>query len=169
MERVDRRQGSWVSFRAHAERRPLTVTLTLSLGALPEGWTKSARAYRARNWVGLLGLLLIAPFAGLIGAALLRTAGVASPYDWLAGSNAAILAVMASLLIGIPVAVATSAWRITRVGMRKGSGRLEGLVAVELAPLHLIVVAVAVLCAGLFVGHLVADAIGCVNGVRTAC
>lgn len=161
--------GSWISIRAEAARRPLRLTIAITFGGLPDGWSKSARAARAKTWIGIVGLVLVAPFSLAMAAALLRSAGFASVYDWLASSNVAILAVTVSLFVGIPIALITSAWRITRLGMRREAGQLEGLMAVELAPLHLLVVAAALVCGGLFVGHLAADAVGCLNGVRSAC
>ncbi|HEX9363362.1 MAG TPA: hypothetical protein VGA47_06235 [Candidatus Dormibacteraeota bacterium] len=67
------------------------------------------------------------------------------------------------------MAIAMNVWRITRVGWRRHAGALEGLVALEVAPLHLLVVLVAVLVGGLFVAHLAADSYACLNGVKSAC
>jgi len=169
MARTTSPAAGWIAFQGHAERQPLRLTLSVTFGELPEGWSKSERAYRARTWVGLLGLLLIAPVVILFASALMRTAGITNAYDWLANSNAAILAATVSLFVGIPIALISSAWRITRLGMRRHAGRLEGLMAVEMAPLHLAVVGIALLCGGLFLGHLAADAYACMNGVRSAC
>ena len=62
--------GEWISIRAHAERAPLRFTLTLTLGELPEGWTR-ARGH-ARTWAGIVGLICITPFVLLLAATLLR-------------------------------------------------------------------------------------------------
>jgi hypothetical protein len=159
--------GEWVSVRAHAERTPPRLTLTITLGELPEGWPRAG--HPARTWSGIVGLLLIAPFVTLLVASLLHNIGIGAPYSWLAGSSAAILAGTISLFIGIPVAIAMNIWRITRVGWRRHAGALEGLIALEVAPLHLLVVFVAVLVGGLFVAHLAADSYACLNGVRSAC
>lgn len=153
--------------RAHAEREPPRLTLTIALGELPEGWARP-RAH-ARTWVGLLGLCCIAPFVGLLLATLLRALGFGSPYEWLAGSSIAILAATISLFIGIPIAIAINLWRIALLGLHRSAGAIEGLVALEFAPLHLLVVLMAVLIGGLFVGHLAADSYACLNGVRSAC
>jgi hypothetical protein len=159
--------GEWISVRAQAERTPPRFTLTVTLGELPEGWPRTGN--RARTWSGIVGLLLIAPFVALLLASVLHNLGVDAPYSWLAGSSVTILAGTISLFIGIPVAIAMNVWRITRVGWRRHADALEGLVALEVAPLHLLVVLVAVLVGGLFVAHLAADSYACLNGVRTAC
>jgi hypothetical protein len=158
---------SWISFTAHGERRPLRLTLTVTLGELPEGWPRVAN--QARLWSGLVGLVLIAPFVVLLAASLLHNAGVSAPYDWISGSSYAILAGTISLFIGIPVAIAMNLWRITRLGWRRGTGSLDGLVALEVAPLHLSVVLIALLVGGAFVAHLAADSYACLHGVRSAC
>lgn len=145
------------------------MTASVFVGQLPEGWSKPARAYRARTWIGILGLVLLAPFVALIVAAMMRAAGLTFAYDWLAHNSVAILAVTVSLFLGIPIALVSSAWRITRLGVRRETGRLEGLMALELAPLHLLVVCLALLSGGLFLGHLAADAYGCMNGIKSAC
>ena len=162
-----RHVGEWISVHAHAERTPPRLTLTIALGELPEGWARP-RAH-ARTWVALLGLLCIAPFIALLMATLLRALGFGSPYEWLAGSSIAILAATISLFIGIPIAITINLWRIARLGLHRSAGAIEGLVALEFAPLHLSVVLMAVLIGGLFVGHLAADSVACLNGVRSAC
>ena len=159
--------GAWISLRAHAERRPPQLTVTFAFGELPEGWSRSHP--HARTGIGLFGLVCIAPFVALLVATLLRGLGVTAPYDWLSASEFAILAATLSLFIGIPVAIAVNLWRIGRVGVKHEEGGLEGLVALEFAPLHLIVVATALFIGALFVGHLAADSYACLNGVRSAC
>ena len=159
--------GQWVSVRAIAERDPLRLTLMFTFGELPAGWNRPHG--RARTWVGLLGLVCIAPFVAMITFASLRTIGITAPYETVSASSVAILAATLSLFVGIPVAIAINLWRITRLGMLRREGALEGLVAFEFAPLHLFVVGVAVLVAGLFLGHLAADSYACFNGVRSAC
>ena len=159
--------GDWISLSANLERKPPRLTLTITLGALPDGWTRRGR--HARTWSAVTGLVLIAPFIALVGAGLLRSLGYGAAYGWIAGSSIAILAATVSLFIGIPVAVAMNLWRITHLGMRRETGGIEGLVALELAPLHLAVVGLAVVIGAMFVGHLAADSYACVNGVRSAC
>lgn len=162
-----RHLGEWISVRAYAESRPPRLSLTFTLGELPDGW--SAPRARARTWVGLLGLVCISPFVLLLGATLLRAIGVGAPYAWLAGSSVAILAATISLFIGIPVAIAANVWRVARLGLQRRAGALEGLLAFELAPLHLIVLVTALAIGALFVGHLAVDSYACLNGVRSAC
>src|SRR5919197_5577584 len=125
----------WISVTVRGERKPARLTATFTLGELPEGWPRGA--YRARLWSGLAGLALIAPFVALLAASVLHNAGVNAPYSWFAGSPVAIIAGTISLFIGIPVAIAMSLWRITRVGWRSRTGTVDGLVALEIAPLHL--------------------------------
>ena len=158
---------SWISVAAHGERRPLRLTVTFTLGDLPEGWPQFAR--RAKWWSGVVGLVLIAPFVALLSASVLHNLGVSAPYDWLSTSSVAILAGTISLFIGIPVAIAMNLWRITRVGWRTQPGALDGLLALEVAPLHLFVLVVALVFGGAFVAHLAADSYACLNGVRSAC
>jgi len=159
--------GEWISIHAQAERDPTRFTLTVTFGDLPEGWTRSAN--RARTWAGIAGLLLITPFIALLAATLLRGLGQGAPYAWIANSSAAIIAATISLFIGIPVAIAMNLWRITHVGLRRHARAVEGLVALEFAPLHLVVVTLAVIIGGLFVAHLAADSYACWKGVRSAC
>jgi hypothetical protein len=159
----------WISLRAHAERFPARLTLTFTLGELPPGWTKATRPRAIRIWIGALGLLLIAPIVLLFVAGGLRLAGSSTVYEWIASSPVAILAASISLFIGLPIAFVLNAWPIARVGLRHRAGQLEGLVGLEFAPLHLIVVVIAVLVGGLFVGHLAADTYACMNGVHSAC
>jgi hypothetical protein len=159
--------GEWISIQAHAERTPPRFTLTVALGELPEGWPRAG--HHARTWAGLAGLVLIAPFVALLTASVLHNFGFDAPYSWLAGSSVAIVAGTISLFIGIPVAIAMNLWRITHLVWRRHSGAVEGLVALEVAPLHLLVVFVALLVGGLFVAHLAADSYACLNGVRSAC
>src|SRR5207245_919758 len=73
-----------------------------------------------------------------------------------------------SLFIGIPVAIAMNLWRITRLGWRRHGGSLDGLIALEVAPLHLAVIVVALLVGGVFVAHLAVDAYACMSGARPA-
>ena len=162
-----RHLGEWISVRAYAERTPPRLTLTITLGELPDGWARPRAG--ARTWLGIAGLVCIAPFVVLLTATLLRALGVGAPYDWLANSTIAILAATVSLFIGIPVAIAVNLWRIGRLGLHRRAGSFEGLVALEFAPLHLLVVLAAVAIGGLFVGHLAVDSYACLNGVRSAC
>jgi hypothetical protein len=158
--------GDWISVCAHAERKPARITLTFTFGELPEGW---ARAGQAGTWIGLLGLVCIAPFVVLLAASVLKGVGVEQPYTWISQSEAAIIAGTVSLFVGIPVAIVINLWRIGRLGLKRHDGALEGLVALEFAPLHLVVLLVAIAVGGLFVGHLAVDSYACLNGVRSAC
>jgi hypothetical protein len=159
--------GDWISVHAYAERRPPRLTVTFTFGELPQGWARPHG--RARTWVGLLGLACIAPFVVLLAAASLRGVGLTAPYDSISGSSFAILAATLSLFVGIPVALAVNLWRITRLGVQRNGVALEGLVALEFAPLHLIVVMIALVVAALFVGHLAVDSYACLNGLHSAC
>jgi hypothetical protein len=159
--------GGWISVRARAERTPPRLAVTLTFGQLPDGWHPPHG--RAQTWIGIVGLVCIAPFIALLIASLLRIAGIAAPYAWISDSSVAILAGTMSLFVGIPVAIVINLWRIARVGVHRASGALDGLVALEFAPLHLLVVMAALVVGGLFVGHLAADAYACWNGVRSAC
>src|SRR5207247_9801436 len=98
--------GDWISVRAHAERTPPRFTLTLTLGELPSGWSRPQG--RAHTWVGILGLVCIAPFVVLLGATLLRGLGFAAPYAWLTSSSVSILAATISLFLGIPFPIAVN-------------------------------------------------------------
>lgn len=153
---------------AHAERTPPRLTITLTLGELPQAWARS-RPHPTRSWSAIVGLALIVPFAAFIAASLLNGIGLKAPMQWIGSSSVAILAVSVSIFVGIPVAFVVNLWDIGRVGVRRRHGELEGLLALEFAPLHLIVIAVALVIGGLFVGHLAADSYACMNGIRTAC
>ena len=100
---------------------------------------------------------------------MLRSVGIGQPYEWLAGSPAAIIAATISLFIGIPVAITMNLWRIARIGLRREAGALDGLLALEFAPLHLVVVLAALAIGGAFVAHLAADSYACMLGVRSVC
>jgi hypothetical protein len=106
---------------------------------------------------------------GLVGAGLLHEIGLGAPYNWVAANPVAILYASVSLFIGLPIAFAINVWPITQLGMRRDVDEVEGMLALEVAPLHLAVVVVAVIVGGLFAGHLAADSYACLNGVRSAC
>lgn len=161
--------GDWLSIYGYAERIPPRVSFIITLGDLPEGWTKRQRPSMARTWIGLAGLVLIAPFISLVGAYLLRAVGAHGPYDSIAGSAPAILAATLSLFIGFPIAFVLNVVPISRLAFRRHGGWLEVLAGVELAPLHLVVVLTTLIVGGLFVGHLGADSYACWKGVRSAC
>src|SRR5207244_8824700 len=159
--------GEWISIHARAERVPPRFTVYITRGDLSEGVPRGGK--HARTCSGLVGLVLIAPFVILLTASVLHNLGLSAPYSWLSGSTIAILAGTVSLFIGIPVAIAMNVWRITRLGLRRQGGALDGLIALEVAPLHLAVVVIGLLVGGLFVAHLAADSYACMNGVRSAC
>jgi hypothetical protein len=161
--------GHWISVRARADRDPMGLSLSITLGDLPAGWAKTRQASWARQGAGIAGAVMVAPFALLVGAAVLRAIGLDAPYDWMSTAPAVILAAAVSLFIGIPVALAINIWPITRLGLSRRAGELEGVVAVEIAPLQLGVVLVALVVGGLFAAHLAADSYACLNGVRSAC
>lgn len=160
--------GDWLTVHAQAERTPPRLTVTLAVGELPQKWARSKQR-RPQTWTALLGLVLLLPFIALVVAAALNGLGWHMPLQWIGSSTAAILAASVSLFVGIPVAFVVNLWRIVRFGLRNEPGALEGLLALEFAPLHLIVVLAALAIGGLFVGHLAADSYACVNGVRSAC
>src|SRR2546429_6870971 len=147
-------RGEGIPIRARAGRVPPRFTVSVTLGDLPEGWPQGGK--HARTWSGLVGLVLIAPFAILLIASVLHNLGLSAPYSWLAGSTFAILAGTVSLFIGIPVAIAMNLWRITRLGLRRQGGALDGLIALEVAPLHPAVGGNGLLAGRLFLAHLAA-------------
>jgi hypothetical protein len=159
--------AGWISIYGYAERVPPRVSFTITFGDLPEGWTKRPKA--ARVWIGLLGVLLIAPFVLLLTAYLLRAVGVPGPYDLIAASPPAILVSTLSLFVGFPVAFVLNVVPITRLDLRRHAGSREFLVAVEAAALQLAVVLAVLIIGGLFVGHLAADSYACWKGIRSAC
>jgi hypothetical protein len=170
MSWLRRHLGEWISVNAHAQRAPLRVTVSVAFGELPQGWATAGRSKPARPWLGIAGLVLIAPFVVLIGAAVARQfTGLVGPYELIATSPVAITVATVSLFLGLPVAFALNVWPVTRLGLRRYTGRLEGLLALEIAPLQLAVVVIAVILAALFIGHLAADSYACLNGVRSAC
>lgn len=165
---VSQHFGEWITMHAHAGRTPPRLTVKFALGALPHTWEDS-RGDRAHTWTALVGMVLVLPFAALVVANGLHALGIDTPMRWIGSSSAAIIAASLSLFVGIPVAFVINLWRIVRVGVRRRQGELEGLLALEFAPLHLVVVVVALGIGALFVGHLAADAYACLNGVRSAC
>lgn len=164
-----RHPGEWVSVRARAERLPPRFTLTITVGGLPEGWDRARRRKAARIWAAGLGVIMIAPFLALAAAGALHAAGLGAPYSWIAANPPAIVAASVSLFIGLPIAFVINAWPITRLGVRRLTGELEGLVAVEIAPLHLFIAGAALVLGSLFAGHLAADSYACISGVHSAC
>ena len=161
--------GDWLTVQAHAERRPPRLTIEFTLGELPQSWAARSRRSPARTWTALVGIALLLPFCALVAASALHGVGVAAPMQWIGSSSIAIIAASVSLFVGIPVAFVVNLWRIVRIGLRREHGQLEGLLALEFAPLHLAVVAVALVIGALFVGHLAADSYACLNGVQSAC
>jgi ACR3 family arsenite efflux pump ArsB len=159
--------GNWITVTGQLERTPRRFTLAITLGDLPAGWPRSAN--RARTWSGVVGLVLLAPFVALIAAGFLRSVGITEAYAWISTTTPAILAATISLFVGIPVAIGMNLRRIARIRLRRDAGALEGLVALEFAPLHLAVVLLALLIGAAFVGHLAADSYARWNGLRTAC
>jgi hypothetical protein len=166
---ITRHIGEWISVRAHAEREPLRLTLTFTLGELPDGWSESHRSRAATAWAGRIGVLLIAPFVALAVAGLLHAAGLTAPYDWIATNPTSIVAASVSLFIGLPAAFVINVWPITRLGLHRLAGEVEGLLALEFAPLQLIIALTALILGALFAGHLAADSLACLNGVHSAC
>ncbi len=170
MSLVRRHIGDWITVQAGARRHPLSLTLSVTLGELPQGWEKPAGPRSRQVWCGIVGVALITPFVLLVATTLARQlVGFSTPYQWFAGSPIALLTATLSLFVGLPIAFALNAWAITRLGLRRHSDRLEGLLALEVVPLQLAVVLVALAIAVLFVGHLAADSYACLNGVRSAC
>lgn len=166
---MDRTQlGSWISLHAHAERDPIRLTVTLTLGDLPQAWARSRR-HRAKTWTAVIGLALVLPFTALLAASVLNAIGVNQPLIWIGSSTWTIVAVYVSVLFGIPLALVLNIWPIARLGMRRRDGEVEGLLALEFAPLHLIVIATAVIVGGFLVGHLALDSFACMRGVHAAC
>lgn len=163
------RTGDWISIRARAERDPLTLGVSITLGALPDRWSRARPSAAARYAAGILGLVLVMPFVALVLAGFLRPTGLDAPYTWISSTPVAILAASVSLFIGLPVAFVINLWPITRLGLHRGAGELEGVAAIEVAPLQLSVVLVALIVGGLFAGHLAADSYACLKGVRSAC
>jgi|SRR5579864_5943678 len=161
--------GDWISIRAHASRDPLGLTLSITLGELPSGWAKTRQSSLARHGAGIAGAVLVAPFAMLVLASLVRAIGLEAPYAWISRTPIAILVASVSLFIGLPVAFAINIWPITRIGLSRRAGELDCVMALEVAPLQLAVVLVALLIGGLFAAHLAADSYACLNGVRAAC
>lgn len=160
--------GHWFTLRAHAERDPFRVSVAFNLGDLPQAWGRT-RHQVTRTWTAVVGLALILPFAIFLMAALFNAVGVGGPMRLIGSSSAAIVGVSVSVFIGIPIAFVLNLWRITHGGLRRRQGELEGLLAFEFAPLHLLVIAIALVIGGLFVGHLAADSYACMKGIRSAC
>lgn len=160
--------GDWLTVHAQAELAAQRLTITFALGELPQTWARSTHR-GPRTWTALMGLVFLLPFAALVVAAALNPLGWPAPFQWIGSSTPAILAASVSVFVGIPVAFVVNLWRIARVGLRRAPGALEGLLALEFAPLHLAVVVVALVMGGLFVGHLAADSYACLNGIRSAC
>ena len=162
--------GEWISIHAHGEREPLRLTISIALGELPYGWAKTRGTGAAHPWRATAGLIMIGPFILLVAATMIsQLTGFSGPYQLIATSPAAILAATISLFIGLPVAFVINVWPITRLGLRRQGGWFEGLLALEIAPLQLVVVFLSLLVAILFVGHLAVDSYACVRGVRSAC
>src|ERR671937_270292 len=106
MTLIRRHLGDWISIRVQSGRTPPRVTITITFGELPDGWAR--KRSHARTWAALFGLICIAPFVALIGAALLKSLGVDAPYTWISSSPTAIIAATMSIFFGIPVAIAVN-------------------------------------------------------------
>ena len=116
-------------------------------------------------------LALLAPLVLAIGAAGAQRIGLAGPARVLSatdagGVGAAIL--RAWVWAGPALAVVVSATALVRLTLSRVAA-FAAEVTIRLGALGTLVFAVAVLLAAAFYGHLVADAVACSNGIRSAC
>jgi len=167
------------SSRVASDDRSVAVAITLNLRAEPDGVSgrvrlgrSSPRLSRFGSWgaaavsVGLLGPLMLAIAAGPA-----QRVGMSWPQHVLStvdagGLRAALLRVW--VWAGPALAVAVSAAAMLRVTFSGGHGPAAEL-TIRLGVIGILAFALALVLAAAFYGHLVADAIACTNGVRSAC
>jgi hypothetical protein len=144
--------------------RPLMLAGQFHLAAADPG--------RARVRIAplVVSAVLVAPAAfGLIAGVLRAQAGVAAPFDLISGTPALSAIIAASLFVGAPLAVLMNLLPILRFSLQRQDGKLSTTVALKPNLLQLAVLVVAVGVAGVFFGHLVADELACLRGIKSAC
>jgi hypothetical protein len=149
----------------------LDLELARSNGAIEGSFRigiEDADVSRIRLGIALLGLLLTLPAAlGLAAGFLKQFFGIASFYDSVTSWNHTMM--WSSLFIGAPLALILGVLAVTRVGFTRAQDRIKTFLSVQANPLLLLSIAVALVVVALFWGHLLADELACLRGVRSAC
>jgi hypothetical protein len=157
----------------------MATNLTVSVRTESDGLSGRLRVGRSAaatagmpSWLAVgVPLALLAPLALAIAAAAAQGLGVAGPQHLLSAADAGGLGaafVRAAVWLGPAAAVAVSALAILRVRVSRDDA-LAAEVTVRLGVIRILVFAAAVVLAAVFYGHIAADALGCANGLRSAC
>jgi len=124
---------------------------------------------RRRRWLLLVAVALTLPFAVALALAGLSSAipgfRTQGPIAWLTGGRHVGLA----LAYGPPLALLILIFARVRMHFSRGAGRWSGRVEARLELWEVMTALLALAVAGIFFGHLAADAWACANGVRSAC
>lgn len=123
---------------------------------------------RSQNWLLPVTALLTWPFALAMTLAavssLMQTTRAQGALFWFAGRPAGLL-----LALGPPLALLILVLARVRVHIARAGGRWTGSVEAHLERWEVVTALLALAVAGVFFGHLAADAWACANGVRSAC
>ncbi len=124
--------------------------------------------YAVRMVIALLGLLVTLPAAlGLAAGFVKQVLGIATFYDSMSMWNQTLM--KGSLFIGAPLALIAGVLAVTRVGFARAQDKLKTSLAVQVNPIVLLSIAVALAVVAIFYGHLLADGWACLRGIAKAC
>lgn len=116
------------------------------------------------------GALLIAPASITLLAGVLRAQlGIPSLFDTISRNPALSLIVAGSLFLGAPIAALLSILPIMHWSLTHADGKIATALVFKPTLVHLIIGGFALLVAGVFFGHLIADEFACWRGIASAC
>jgi len=129
---------------------------------------------RRRTWIrAAVSLALVAPLIVAIAAGILeRSYGVDGPQNVmvaLEGSGMGAAALRVWVLLGPALAVGLNALWMTQLHVVRPGGGMAADLTLRLGVISVPVLALVLFLAVAFYGHLVADAVACSSGVRSAC
>jgi hypothetical protein len=133
-----------------------------------------APGVRGRTWMRAgVSLLLLAPLIAAIAAGILQRAfGFDGPQNVLTsfeGGGVRTAALHIWVFLGPALALVLNALWMTRLRVARPAGGIAADLTVRLGVVSAVVLAAVLFLAAAFYGHLVADAIACSNGIRSAC
>ncbi len=151
-----------------AHLRPLSLAGQFRIGTSEANIAQQQK--RLQSVVMILGALLVLPGAlALLFGLLKYPFGFAYLYDVAFASSTFILLATASLFLGTPLALLLNFLVILHLSFARQPAGLSTSVTLEPTLWHLLVLGVAFLVAAAFFGHLVADGLACLGGVKSAC
>jgi hypothetical protein len=124
--------------------------------------------YAVRMGIALIGILATLPAAlGLAAGFTKQFLGIPAIYDSVQLWNETLM--KGSLFVGAPLALVLGVLAIARVGLSRAQDTIKTFVAVEMNPLLLVSLALALGVVALFYGHLLVDGWACLRGITKAC